>query len=109
MSNLGLLGKNSNVLSKNFRILDSGKQSKSETNPRAKNLESIQILCPAHFTVIACFFFWLHATDRVAQSEGGSQDEPQALTLSGSCLTPTTGISCLHRSLLPESQGGLTC
>lgn len=29
MSNLGLLGKNSNVLSKNFRILDSGNQSKS--------------------------------------------------------------------------------
>lgn len=55
MSNLGLLGKNSNVLSKSFRILDSGNQSKSETNPRARYLESIQILCPAHFKVRTCF------------------------------------------------------
>lgn len=52
-----MLGKNSNDLSKNFRILDSGNQSKSKTNPRARYLESTQILYPEHFKVITCFFF----------------------------------------------------
>lgn len=56
-SNLGLLGKTSNFLGKNFRILDLGNKSKSETNPRLRYLKNTWILCPVLFKAMTCLFF----------------------------------------------------